>query len=147
MMPVEHLSYPDLARRLGISVAAAKARARRAGWPRQRWNDGVVRVATPVDAVSAEKVGEPSGVVSSVSENTALLEALRLLEAERARCAELVDRVATAELHAATLQLRSEVAEARAAAAERRADCADAELRAQLRAATPGSFFGRLFRR
>lgn len=146
-MSVEHLSYPDLARRLGVSVAAAKARARRAGWQRQRWNDGVVRVATPADAVPAEKGQETLGSVSSVPENAALLEALRLLEAERVRCAELADRVATAELHAATLQLRSEAAEARAVAAERRADCADAELRAQLREATPGSFLGRLFRR
>ena len=47
------LTYADLAERLGIEVASAKARAVRSRWHRARGNDGRTLVHVPVEALAA----------------------------------------------------------------------------------------------
>ncbi len=50
-MPVEMLTYADLAERLTVSPEAARALARRLQLPRQRGNDGKARVSIDISEV------------------------------------------------------------------------------------------------
>lgn len=49
------LTYEQVAQRLGIEVASAKARARRGNWRRVPGNDGKTVVFVPRDALETEK--------------------------------------------------------------------------------------------
>jgi len=51
-MANEVLTYSEIANRIGVSIPAAKMRAKRNAWGVTRGNDGKVRVTVPSDALS-----------------------------------------------------------------------------------------------
>jgi hypothetical protein len=55
-MPVEHLTYRDIADRLGISTEAARGLIKRHRLPRVDGNDGRIRVAIDFDEIQHRKL-------------------------------------------------------------------------------------------
>jgi DNA primase len=101
------LTYRELAERLGIKPASAKARALRNRWRTTAGNDGLARVAVPVSALERpETTAEPKAEPPSPA-TPMLTELLRqIVDAQAKHSAEL-ERVQRD--HAADLdQLRSE---------------------------------------
>ena len=133
------LTYRDLADRLGISIGAAKARVRRAKWSVIVGNDGVAQIRIPTDDLqdmdrSMNEVRSPATAKENpkkqpISEGTTqdtstpLVEALRLLAAERERSFAL-------EADARNLTARLAVAETLVDFERERADKAEAALSA-----------------
>ena len=85
-MAIETLTYRELATRLGVSLPAAKMRAKRAGWPISRGNDRKARVQVQTDELeAASPPRDGRNVTGNVSSNVAGHEA----EVLRQRVAEL----------------------------------------------------------
>jgi len=118
------LSYADFAEKLGISLEAAKQRARRGGWRRETGNDGQVYTWVPEEAlkIAGKPTSNATDVVATEPERshdtattTALIQALQAAT-ERANKSEQIARDAIAKVG---------VSETRAAIAETRADRAE----------------------
>lgn len=117
------LTFADLAKRLGIQVASAKARAARNRWPRTRANDGRTLVAVPSEALAAPRISAP--------ETTPGIEEVLQQDQRHAADLERMERQHEAEIerllqgHAAELQRLGEstkaIIEAHRAEAERMA--------------------------
>lgn len=129
----ERLTYREIASRLGITVEAAKARARRGRWHKVLDNHGTARVEVPDDALSPPEPPTPppppAAPMPSAERADALRDAVDTLRRELDRQADARDK---AEALARTLiaDLTRERAERDRLASEL------ATVRAELSAAT-----------
>lgn len=122
------LTYAEMASTMAITVASAKNLARRKRWPRQRGNDGLVRVLVPLDYRDAGKGAESAegrhggpqdgpdegrqdgGTIAALERHVARLEAAleaagkalkeARSEADEGRAKALVEAVTTAAMRA-----------------------------------------------
>ncbi len=53
-MTTASLTYPEIARRFGVTTASARNLVRRKGWPKALGNDGLARIMVPLDEVPDE---------------------------------------------------------------------------------------------
>lgn len=138
------LSYSELADRLGISLEAAKQRARRGGWRREQGNDGQVYTWVPEEALSVAPRRSKTENDDTTTEPeqshdiaaTALIEALHAAT-ERADRAEEIAREA--------ITSRGD-AETRAAVAESKAEHAENEISQLRQRYERGGITGRIIR-
>jgi hypothetical protein len=85
-MPVEQLTYPQIAERLGVSVEAARALVRRHRLPRSRSNDGKTLVAVDLEEVRHKPMPAraPRGDAAATDVVAALTARLEALQSELA---------------------------------------------------------------
>lgn len=55
MDDVQMMTYAEAATALGVQIDSIKRRARNRRWKREKGNDGLVRIAVPLDLLTAEK--------------------------------------------------------------------------------------------
>jgi len=126
------LSYAEFAKRLGISLEAAKQRARRGGWRRETGNDGQVYTWVPEEALKATPTPQNDTTNSVATEpershdiaTTALVQALqaatlRADEAEKAT-RDAITKAGESEARALVAENRADRAENDAAELRRR---------------------------
>jgi hypothetical protein len=53
-MTTASLTYPEIARRFGVTTASARNLVRRKGWPKALGNDGLARIMVPLDEIPDE---------------------------------------------------------------------------------------------
>lgn len=90
------LTYQELAERLGIETASAKARVMRGGWQRVRGNDGRVRARVPVSIFDA-----PKPLAAPENRSEPVMERQEIARQEQRHSAEL-ERLQ--KLHSETLE-------------------------------------------
>ena len=146
------LTYQQAAERLGLPTAsAARARARRAGWPKRAWgNAGEVAVGVPPSLLTADAGTAPPARPAPPKRDTGALDALRQeLAAVRGdlsretgdrrslqrQADELRDRLAVAEVRAAGYAATARAEQERRQAAEAARDAAQDRLEQALEAA------------
>ena len=81
-MPLESLTYDELAARLHISGGAARAMVRRRRWPRSLGNDGKARIQADLSEIACSPSVAPAQAPPSP-----LLARIEELQAELAACA------------------------------------------------------------
>ncbi len=111
-MSILSLTYAELAERLGISVDGARMKAKRAGWPKVKGNDGTMRVTVDVGELAAPERSPNVRLAFAEQPNEQAVEQIRTLEAMivllKEQVASAQEQIGKAEMLANTERTRAE---------------------------------------
>jgi hypothetical protein len=111
-MSILSLTYAELAERLGVSVDGARMKAKRAGWPKVKGNDGTMRVTVDDGELAAPERSPNVRPAFAEQPNEQAAEQVRTLEAHITTLKEQValvqDQLGKAETLANTERTRAE---------------------------------------
>jgi outer membrane murein-binding lipoprotein Lpp len=100
-MSILSLSYAELAERLGVSVDGARMKAKRAGWPKVKGNDGTMRVTVEEAELTPTERSPNVRPAFAEQRNEQAAEQVRTLEAHIAtlkdQVTSMTDQIAKAE--------------------------------------------------
>lgn len=118
-MSILSLTYAELAERLGVSVDGARMKAKRAGWPKVKGNDGTMRVTVEEAEITPNE--RAPNVREEIAEqaNEHVIERVRSLKAHieslKGQLASMTDQVTKAEASAAQERVRADAERERVA--------------------------------